>query len=165
MLKYAASASLIALAMVPTASAHSPLSPIVKVIQTKDVIVLETGLFAQDLASFDTNGDGQISKGEFAAQDDQIRLWLQDYIVLQGRDGRQLSPSFEDAPVPHYSELAIGDSIEGVRLIRKYELSDTRQTCLALTSAGRDTRQLIVKKGANLLQATLPASGQCTDLL
>lgn len=133
-----------ALCLTPSAYAHRGLSADIKINLEKETLRLETSVSAKELAStFDIDGDGQVSKSEFVDQESDIQNWLTGFVQVRDDDGARLVPVFEDNPIPHFTELAPADAVEGVRVIRRYELDAETSPCVQLSDQASGERRLL----------------------
>lgn len=154
--------SLLALASAPAGHAHRSLSDAIQVVLDGDELTLETSLGADDLQSFDSDGDGRISKAEHDAQAPGLRAWLAAFVVIRDSSGETLAPVYEDAPIPHYADMSAQDAIEGIRLIRHYKLE--APVCIALGDSAQDRRFLLIVNGSELEKASLTPGGACRPI-
>ena len=162
---YATLAALLMIAASPSALAHRSLNSNIKISMKDAMLKLEMGVTAFDLRAFDQDSDGRISKAEHDNQITVIQAWLGERIRIEDGDGHQITPDFEDAPVPHYSQLTGSDPIEGLRLIRRYSLPDSASPCVAMRGATEETRIAMVWSNDQIQRLEVSPDGSCHALM
>lgn len=154
-------AIVIAVAGAVPAGGHGSSDHTIRVQLAEDRLSLSLVLGRKDLALFDHDGDGVLTRGEFDAHRDAIVATIDRCLDGTDADGA-LTAEFSDQPIAGYADLGAEAPIVQMRILRRYRiageagfafgcfLSQHAQRNVDVLEDGQIARRTVTRKSARL---------------
>lgn len=126
------------------ALAHGGHHEQIKIKASSTSVKIETHINANALTRFDINGDNKLNYREFKTQYQQIKIWLQQQVVLLREDDSQVAPTLFDIPVSHGEREQENGLIEQIKLIKHFPRGDAQSLRLKLELVDQQGKQVVV---------------------
>lgn len=147
---WAALALFILLAFSPV-WAHGSHDAKIRIRHEGEVLQLSFMIDGADLAQFDRNGDGKLTRAEAGAEMPAIAREIDSCLDARNADDRLLELRQADNPIPRFAALRPSDRVERMRILREWRMigpGPARVDFGCFLKAHPERRGLLVKAGS-----------------